>query len=150
MDSKEKVREIIEGHNLMHISTVDSKGMPRSRGVDFVSGEAENILYFITQKCSGKVKEIKNNANVFVVIDHDCPNMEELSKLKYFKASGKAEIIEKPEGIQKVFGKILQKFPYLKDLPGDPSAFVAVKVILKEINLSDNAVQFGHTETINY
>jgi len=150
MDSKEKVREIIEGHNLMHISTVDSKGRPRSRGVDFVSGESENILYFITQKDSGKVKEIKNNANVFAVIDHDCVNMEELGKLKYFKASGTAEIIEKPEGIQKVFGKILQKFPYLKDLPGDPSAFVAVRVTLKEVNLTDNSVKFGHTETISY
>lgn len=150
MDPKEKVREIIKGHNLMHISTVDSKGMPKSRGVDFVSGESENILYFITQKNSGKVKEIKNNANVFAVIDHDCVNMEELNKLKYFKASGTAEIIEKPEGIQTVFAKILQKFPFLKGLPGDPSAFVAVKVILKEINITDNTVKFGHTETINY
>ncbi len=150
MDSKEKVREIIKGHNLMHISTVDEKGMPRSRGVDFVGGETENILYFITQKSSNKVKEIKNNANVFVVIDHDCPAMEALSKLMYLKASGKAEVIEKPEGIQKVFGMILQKFPYLKDLPGDPSAFVAVKVTLKEINVMDNAVQFGHSEIIHY
>jgi general stress protein 26 len=150
MDSKEKVREIIKGHNLMHISTVDSKGMPRSRGVDFVGGESENILYFMTQKTSSKVKEIKNNPNVFVVIDRDCPNMEALIKVKYLKASGKAEVIENPEGIQKVFGILLQKFPFLKDLPGDPSAFVAVKVVLKEITIMDNAVQFGHSETINY
>jgi general stress protein 26 len=150
MDSKEKVREILKGHNLMHISTVDSKGMPRARGVDFASGESENILYFMTQKTSNKVKEIKNNANVFVVIDHDCPTMEALSKVKYLKASGKAEITEKPEEIQKVFGVLLKKFPFLKDLPGDPSAFVAVKVTLKEINVMDNAVQFGHSEIINY
>ncbi len=150
MDLNEKVREIVNGHNLMHIATVDANGMPKARGVDFIGGESENILYFITRKDSNKIREIKNNANVFAVIDHDCLNMEELSKLKYIKASGSAEVIEEPEGIQKVFGKILQKFPYLKDLPGDPSAFVAVKVTLGEINVTDNSVTFGQTETINY
>jgi len=60
------------------------------------------------------------------------------------KASGTAVIIEKPDGIQNVFGKILQKFPYVKDLRGDPFAFVAVKVTLREINVTDNSVRFEH------
>lgn len=150
MTSKEKVLEVVKSHNLMSISTVDENGMPKARGVDYAMGEDESVLYFITHKMSDKVKEIKANNNVFVVIDHDCHSMEELVKLRYIKASGKAYIGETPEKIQKAFGLIIEKFPFLKDLPGDPSDFVGVRVELDRALLTDNTVQFGHTEEIFY
>ncbi|WP_432666402.1 pyridoxamine 5'-phosphate oxidase family protein [Wukongibacter baidiensis] len=150
MTSKEKVLEVVKSHNLMSISTVDENGMPKARGVDYAMGEDESVLYFITHKMTNKVKEIKANNNVFVVIDHDCDSMEELGKLRYIKASGKAYISETPEQVQKAFGLIIQKFPYLKDLPGEPSDFVGVRVELDKVMLTDNTVQFGYTEEISY
>ncbi|WGS64596.1 pyridoxamine 5'-phosphate oxidase family protein [Marinitoga aeolica] len=147
---KEKVRKVVESHNLMHIATVDLNGFPKARGVDYVMGENENELYFITHKMTNKVNEIKNNPNVSVVIDHDCPSFEDLLKLVYIKGTGKAEVIEDPEGVMKVFGMILQKFPYLKNLPGEPTDFVGIKVTLKEVYVTDNTVSFGHTEKVEY
>jgi len=44
----------------------------------------------------------------------------------------------------------MQKFPYIKDLPGEPTDFVAVKLSLDEVLVTDNTVQFGHTETLTY
>ncbi|MFC1497727.1 pyridoxamine 5'-phosphate oxidase family protein [Verrucomicrobiota bacterium] len=148
MNAKDKVSKIVEHHNLMHLATVDSEGMPKCRGVDFVANDTGSNIYFLTRKDSNKIKEIRGNKNVFVVIDHDCPTAEDLGALKYIKASGTASIIQDPEEAQKAFGMLMKKFPFMKDLPGEPSDFVAVKVILDKVDLTDNTVGFGHTETV--
>ncbi len=150
MSLKETIKEIVKGHNLMHISTVDSNGTPHVRGVDYAMGESENILYFITHKETRKVQHIRNNGNVAVAIDHDCPEWDDLQKLKFIKGTGTATIIEDPAEMEKVVGLLSQKFPFLKDLPGDPSEFAGIKVVLKEIMLTDNTVSFAHTETVTY
>lgn len=150
MNNKEKVLEVVKKHNLMYVATVDENGMPKVRSVDYAMGEDESVLYFITPKFTDKVKEIKKNNNVYIVIDHDCPSMEGLQKLMYIKATAKAYISETPEEAQKAFGAIIQKFPHLKDLPGDPSDFVGVRVELETVKLTDNKVQFGHTEEVEY
>ncbi|MHB8171888.1 MAG: hypothetical protein ACYDG6_10155 [Thermincolia bacterium] len=80
---------------------------------------------------------------------HDCDSMEELQQLTYIRAAAKAYISETPEEVQKAFGAILQKFPYLKDLPGEPSDFVGVRVELGTVKLIDNTVGFGYTEEVN-
>jgi general stress protein 26 len=150
MNSKEKIAEVVRKHNLMYVGTVDEKGMPKVRSVDYAMGEDESVLYFITNKSTDKVKEIRANNNVFIVIDHDCHSMEALSKLTYIKATAKAYVSESPEEVQKAFGLIIQKFPYLKDLPGDPSDFVGVRVELEKVTLIDNGVHFGYTEEVIY
>ncbi|MCT4620303.1 MAG: pyridoxamine 5'-phosphate oxidase family protein [Marinisporobacter sp.] len=150
MQVKEKIKEVIKNHNLMCVSNIDEKGMPKARSVDYATGEDESVLYFITHKATSKIKEFENNNNVFVVIDHDCDSMEELQKLKYIKASGKAYMSETPEETQKAFMYILKKFPHLKGLPGDPSDFVGVRVELDKVILTDNTVQFGYMEEVSY
>ncbi len=150
MSVREKIRGVVEKHNLMHIATVNAAGMPFVRGVDFVVGDNENVLYFVTRQDSRKVQHIKGNDNVAVAIDHDCPEWEDLQSLVYLKGSGKAEVAMDPDEIQKAMGLLMQKFPFLKDLPGDPSDFVVIKVTLTEVLLSDNTVSFGHTETVTY
>ena len=150
MEIKEKVRKVVEGHNLMAVGTVDENGLPKVRSVDYAMGADESVLYFITHKATDKVREIKANNNVFIVIDHDCDSMEDLQQLQYIKATGKAYLAETPEEVQKAFGLIIQKFPYLKDLPGEPSDFVGVRVELAKVLVTDNTVQFGHTEDVVY
>ncbi|MBZ4688470.1 MAG: pyridoxamine 5-phosphate oxidase-related FMN-binding protein [Clostridiales bacterium] len=150
MEIKDKIKEVVENHNLMSVGTVDENGMPKVRSVDYAMGEDESTLYFITHKATDKVREINNNNNVYIVIDHDCDSMEELQKLKYIKATGKAYISKTPEEAQKAFGYILQKFPYLKDLPGEPSDFVGVRVELEKVIVTDNTVHFGYTEEVTY
>jgi len=150
MSAKETMKEVVNGHNLVHIATVDSDGVPYVRGVDYAVGENENVLFFITRKDSRKVQQISNNGNVAVAIDHDCPQWEDLQKLKYLKGTGSATLIEDPEEMQKAFGLLMEKFPFLKDLPGDPTDFVGIKVELMEIFVTDNTIAFGHTETITY
>jgi general stress protein 26 len=150
MNTKETILEVIGSHNLVSLATVDSDGLPCVRSVDFVSGEEENVLYAITHKDSRKVQQIRANGNVAFSIDHDCPTWNDLQNLKYVKGSGTAAIIEDPAEIQKAFGLLLQKLPFLKDLPGDPADFVGIRLEMKRVLVTDNAVGFGHTETVEY
>ncbi len=150
MSAKETINEVVNNHNLVHVATIDSDGLPCVRGVDFAVGDSDNILYFVTRKDSRKAAQITKNGNVAVAIDHDCPSWDDLQQLKYFKGTGTAALIENPEEIQKAFGLLMQKFPFLKDLPGDPQDFVAVKVQLNEILVTDNTIEFGHTESVSY
>ncbi len=150
MSAKETVKEVVSGHNLVRIASLDTQGLPCLRSVDYAVGEAENILYFITQRDSRKVQQITDSAYVAFAIDHDCTSMEDLAALKYIKGSGTAALIQDPEEMQKAFGLLMQKFPYLKDLPGDPSDFVGIKVELKEVLVTDNTISFGDTQTVTY
>lgn len=150
MQIKEKVYKVLTSHNLMYLSTVDEKGFPKCRSVDFAIGEDESVLYFVTHKMSSKVQQIRHNSNVFVVVDHDCHSMGEMQELVYIRSTGKAYIVDTPEEAQTAFGLIMQKFPYLKDLPGDPSDFLVIRVELSQVTVSDNTVHFGYTEEVAY
>lgn len=150
MTTNERILEVVKSHELMSIATVDENGMPKVRSVDYAMGEDESVLYFITNKATNKVKEIQANNQVYISIDHACSSMEELQQLKYIKGSGKAYLADTPEKAQEVFGAIMQKFPYLKNLPGDPSDFLGFKVELDTVYLTDNTISFGHTEEVKY
>jgi general stress protein 26 len=150
MSAKETARKVIEDHNLVSIATVDAAGNPYVRSVDYAPGEKENILYAITRKDSRKVQQIRENGNVAVSIDHDCPGLEELQKLKYIKGKALATVIEDPREMEKASGLLMQKFPFLKDLPGEPSDFAGIRIELKEMLVTDNTTTFGHTETVTY
>ncbi|MGD8230114.1 MAG: pyridoxamine 5'-phosphate oxidase family protein [Desulfobacteraceae bacterium] len=150
MSAKETVAEVLKGHNVVRIATLDSAGMPCVRSVDYAQGDGENVLYFITRKDSRKAEQLKNNGNVAFAVDHDCPTWEDLQKLKYIKGTAVANLIQDPQEMQKAFGLLMQKLPFLKDIPGDPSDFVSVKVELKEVLVTDNTIEFEHTETVNY
>ena len=142
--------EVIGSHNLVHIATIDSGGMPCVRGVDYAAGDKENILYFVTRKDSQKIGQIAANSNIAFAIDEDCPEWKDLAKLKYIKGTGTATLVKDPVEAQTAFGLLMKKFPFLSDLPGDPSNFAVVKVELKKVLVSDNTISFGHTEEVNF
>ncbi|MEW6333551.1 MAG: pyridoxamine 5'-phosphate oxidase family protein [Thermodesulfobacteriota bacterium] len=149
MSAKQTMVEVIGSHNLMHLATVDSGGMPWVRGVDYAAGDRENILYFLTKKDSRKAGHLAGNSSIAFAIDHDCPAWEDLEKLKYIKGTGTAAVIDDSEEMKKAFGLLMRKFPFLTDLPGDPADFACVRVELKKVFVTDNTISFGHTEEVN-
>ena len=149
MSAKETMNQVLKSYNLMHIATIDTNGMPCVRGVDFALSDAENILYFVTRKDSRKISKIKNNNNIAFAIDKDCPEFKDLAVVKYIKGTGTASIIDAPDEMQKAFGLLMAKFPFLADLPGDLSDFAGIRVELQNILVTDNNISFGDTEEIN-
>lgn len=150
MTVKEKIYEVIKTNTLMHVATIDEDGNPNVRGVDYIDGDQENEIFFITNKFTHKIEEIKINNKVAVSIDKDCTDFKELKELKYLKALGIAEIIEDQDTIEEVFTKLAHKYPYMKNLPIEPDEFVAIRIVLKEISLIDNSLGIGHMEGITF
>ncbi|MDA3915894.1 MAG: pyridoxamine 5'-phosphate oxidase family protein [Deltaproteobacteria bacterium] len=150
MSAKETMNQVLKSYNLMHIATIDANGLPCVRGVDFALSDKENILYFVTRKDSRKVSQIKTNNNVAFAIDKDCPEFKDLAVVKYIKGTGTASIIDGPDEMKKAFGLLMAKFPFLADLPGDPSDFAGIRVELQNILVTDNTISFGDTEEINF
>lgn len=151
METREKARKVFDSYNLMRLATIDENGMPKVRSVDFAADkEDESIIYFMTFKIANKVKELHNNNNVHIVVDKEAYSMEELAQVLYVKGSGKAYQLQTPEEIQKGMGLLIGKYPYLKDMPGDPSMMVLFRVELNKITVTDNSVNFGHTEEYDY
>ncbi|NOX32233.1 MAG: pyridoxamine 5'-phosphate oxidase family protein [Deltaproteobacteria bacterium] len=149
MSAIETMKEVVKTHNLLHIATLD-KGRPCLRGVVYAVGDAPNILYFATQKTSRKIAQIKNDPNVAIAIDHDCPAWEDLEKAKYIKGTGTATLIESDEEMKMAFGLLIKKFPFLANLPGDPSDSAGVKIVIKQALVTDNTISFAHTEELNF
>ncbi|WP_372772171.1 pyridoxamine 5'-phosphate oxidase family protein [Mangrovibacterium sp.] len=148
MSTLETLKQIIEDHRLVHIASIDEKGLPCVRGVDYASDDKLNI-YFMTHKDTRKVAQLKNNEQVSFVIDHDCASMDDLMQLKYVKGSGVAEEVTAPETIQMAFGLLAQKMPFLTNLPFNPADMRVFKVIPTEVLVTDNTISFGHTEIVH-
>lgn len=149
MNLQNKISEILDKHPLMTLATVTAEGLPKARSVDFArDSETFSKLYFMTFKTSEKVAELANNQNAYIVVDYPADSMEELAQVQYIKASALVDLVTKPEEAQKAMGLIIQKYPYLKDLPGDPSMMSLYAVNMKKITLTDNTQGFGHTDII--
>lgn len=147
MKTRETMIEVLKNHNLMHLATVDKDNLPHVRGIDYAIDE-ENNIYFITAKNSRKIVHLMQNQNISFSIDHDCPEFSDLLALKYIKGTGVARIVNTPEEIQKGFGLVLQKFPYLENLPGEPSDYLVVTIKMIDIYVTDNTISFGNTEIL--
>ncbi|GAA0179516.1 hypothetical protein SH2C18_23690 [Clostridium sediminicola] len=151
MNIKEKITKILDETSLMRIATISLEGMPKVRSVDFARDlEDESKIYFMTFKNTNKVKELSSNNNVHIVVDKEANSIEELAQVLYLKASGQAFLVETQEEAQKAMGFIMKKYPYLANLPGDPSMMAFYRVDLKNVFVTDNNVQFGHTEELSY
>ncbi len=146
-----KIISILDGHDLLRLATITENGLPKVRSVDFAR-DMEDIskLYFLTFKTTNKVKDLTNNSNVHIAVDKAAHSMEELANVLYLKSTGKVELLTEPEHIGRAMEHIITKYPYLKDLPGDPSMMNVYKIQLGEVMVTDNSLGFGHTVSVNF
>ena len=59
-----------------------------------------------------------------------------------------AEILTNPDEINKAMGLLMQKFPFLKDMPEPEEPMAVVKITPKIISVLNYELGFGHTELI--
>lgn len=145
------IKEIFNTHELLRLGTIDKDGLPNVRSVDFANDpEDESVIYFTTFKNTSKVKEIAENNNVYIVVDKEAMTINELANIKYIRGKGKASIVETPEEMQKAMGLLVTKYPFLPELPGDPTMMSIYRINMTEINVTDNTKGFGHVDTVKY
>lgn len=150
MSAQTTMQEVISSHNVIHVATIDGNGTPCVRALDFAGSDEENIIYIMTHNKSRKVEQIRQNSQVGFAIDRDSPSLEELANSKFIKGIAAAEIIEEPTEQKKAIELLMNKFPFLTELPYNPADLVAIRLKLQSVLVSDNTISFGHTEEINF
>lgn len=149
MSAHTTMKEVIQGHNVVHLATIDSTGDPCVRVLVYAVGEVENVLYLLTHRESRKVTQIRRHPRVGFAIDRDVQSRQEIAKSKYIKGKGTAVIITDQDEMQKAMASLTARFPYLAEQPGAPADFVGTRLTLQEVIVSDHTISFGHTDEIN-
>lgn len=148
---KNKIKNILENHELLRLATIDKAGFPNVRSVDFaINPENEANIYFTTFNKTRKVEELEINNKVYIVVDKAASSIEELAQIKYIRATGKAFLVDNQEEAKQAMGFLLGKYPFLKDLPGDPSMMSIYRIELDKVELTDNSLGFGHVDIHQY
>lgn len=146
-----KIKNILESHDLLRLATLDESGFPNVRSVDYaIDSENESIIYFTTFTGTNKVKEIEANKHVYIVVDKSANSIEELSQIQYIRAKGVASKLMSQSEMQTAMGLLMRKYPFLSELPGDPSMMSLFRIDLKEIKVTDNSLGFGHVDSFSY
>lgn len=148
---KAKMKMIFESHPLLRLGTLDQDGFLDIRSVDFAN-DPEDVtkLYFSTFINTNKVKQIEADNRVYIVVDKAADTIEELVKVQYVRGTGVASVVENEDEMQKGMGLLMSKYPFMKELPGDPSQMKMYRIDLKEVHIIDNTQGFGHTDTLSF
>lgn len=147
----EKIKQVFESHELMRIGTKDLDGFVNVRSVDFAHDPQDvSKVYFTTFKATNKVQELAEDNRVYIVVDKPADTIEALSQIKYVRGHGKAYQVESPEEMQKAMGLLIGKYPFIQDLPGDPSMMSLYRIDIDRVKVTDNALGFGHVDTYDF
>jgi len=143
------MNEVIQGHNVAHLATIDSNREPSCGFLFTLQGMTITSFFLLTNKESRKVAHIRQCPRVgFATIDRDAQNREEIGNSKYIKGKGTATIIEDEDELQRAMGALMARFPYLAELPDDPTDFVGIRLSLQEVHVTDHTISFGYIEEI--
>lgn len=148
---KNIIKEIFNTYELLRLGTIDKDGLPNVRSVDFaMDSDNESVLYFTTFNNTNKVNEIEMNNNVYIVVDKEASTIQDLAVIKYIRGKGNAYKLTEAKEIGRAMELLVSKYPFLPELPGEPSMMSVYKIQLSEVSLTDNAKGFGHVDTVKY
>lgn len=81
------MQKILDSHNVVHVATLDSEGIPCVGSVNFAASGKENVVYFFTSRVTRKVEQIRRNHMISFAIDKNIVGLEELSRSCYIKGT---------------------------------------------------------------
>jgi general stress protein 26 len=98
-DDTKKLFELIRETKMCMLTTADRDGTLRSRPMASQSDYPDSNLYFFTDRHSGKVEEIRDNASVSL-------SYEEPKKNTYISVSGRASLVQDKELMKKFWSPL--------------------------------------------
>ena len=116
-------RELIQETTYCGLVTIDYNGQPQVRTMNPFPVKDDMIIWFATSRSSRKVGEIKANPKVAVYFaDHNTAK-------GYVNISGKAEVIDDKELLQKM------KRDYWNGIPNWQDIFVLIKIVPEKMEV---------------
>ncbi len=149
MDGKlrQKILDLLDQHRIMTIATLRPDGWPQATTVGYAS---EGLtLYFLCGLDSQKAVNLGRDDRVSLTIDHDTPQVVEITGLSM---AARAKAVLDQSEIEKALRLLIAKYPKqdsaaLPEMPA-PSDIRVFRVTPIVISVLDYTKGFGHTELV--
>jgi nitroimidazol reductase NimA-like FMN-containing flavoprotein (pyridoxamine 5'-phosphate oxidase superfamily) len=143
---RKKILALLDQHRIMTIATLRPDGWPQATTVGYVN---EGLtLYFLCGLDSQKAANLSKDDRVSLTIDHDTPQVMEITGLSM---AGRASVVSDRAEAEKVLAMLPKKYPEQVALPGPmPSADQVriFRVTPTVISVLDYSKGFGHTDLV--
>lgn len=151
MDEKvrKKILELLDEHRIMTIATLRPDGWPQATTVGYAS---EGLtLYFLCGRNSQKAANLTQDDRVSVTIDHDTPQVMEITGLSI---AARAQRVTDPKEGQKALDMLMQKYskqktPILLEIP-KPKDVAIFRLVPTVISVLDYTKGFAHTDLVTF
>ena len=144
---RRKVLALLDQHRIMTIATLRPDGWPQATTVGYVN---EGLtLYFLCGLDSQKAANLARDDRVSLTIDHDTPQVMEITGLSM---AARAQLVLDRAEAEKVLNMLPQKYPEQVNFPllmptADQVRIFRVTPIV--ISVLDYAKGFGHTDLVS-
>lgn len=143
---RKKILELLSQHRIMTIATLRPDGWPQATTVGYANDDL--TLYFLCGPDSQKAKNLARDDRASLTIDHDAPQVMEITGLSM---AAHAEVVDNPAEAARILAMLMLKYPQQNALPAAMPGPADVRVFrLKPIVISvlDNSKGFGHTDLV--
>lgn len=144
---RQKILAILDQHRIMTIATLRPDGWPQATTVGYASDGL--TLYFLCGPDSQKASNLARDDRVSLTIDHDTPEVMEITGLSM---AARAQRVVDPAEAEKVLHLLMQKYPQPREplpIPMPTPAEVAIfRVTPVVISVLDYTKGFGHTDVV--
>ncbi|TIV98603.1 MAG: pyridoxamine 5'-phosphate oxidase family protein [Mesorhizobium sp.] len=143
---KNKIQTLLDQHRVMTVATLRPDGWPQATTVGYVN---EGLtLYFLCGLDSQKAANIARDDRVSLTIDHDAPQVMEITGLSM--AAHAQPVTDRAEA-EKILRMLPAKYPPQDSLPGPmptPDEVRIFRVVPSVISVLDYSKGFGHTDLV--
>jgi|SRR5215469_4399260 len=143
---RRKILALLDQHRIMTIATLRPDGWPQATTVGYVN---EGLtLYFLCGLESQKAANLARDDRVSLTIDHDTPQVMEITGLSM---AARAQAVGDRAEAEKVLRMLPLKYPEQVGLPGPMPTAEQVRIFRvtpKVISVLDYSKGFGHTDLV--
>jgi nitroimidazol reductase NimA-like FMN-containing flavoprotein (pyridoxamine 5'-phosphate oxidase superfamily) len=142
---RKKILALLNEHRIMTIATLRPDGWPQATTVGYAS---EGLtLYFLCGPTSQKAANLARDDRVSLTIDHDTPQVMEITGLSM---AARAQVVVDPAEAEKALRLLMLKYPEQSvplpmPTPADIRIFRAIPVVVSVLDYSRG---FAHTDLV--
>ena len=143
---KNKIETLLDQHRVMTVATLRPDGWPQATTVGYVNDGL--TLYFLCGLDSQKAANIARDNRLSLTIDHDSPQVMEITGLSM---AARAQPVEDRAEAEKVLRMLPMKYPPQTSMPGPmptPDQVRIFRVMPSVISVLDYSKGFGHTDLV--
>ena len=144
---RERILKLLEQHRIMTIATLRPDGWPQATTVGYANDGL--TLYFLCGPDSQKAANLARDDRVSLTIDHDTPQVMEITGLSM--AARAQAVVDVSEG-EKAMRMLAERYPQQNSLPFTSlPSFAEVRLFRltpSVISVLDYSKGFGHTDLV--